>query len=83
MPVITVTGPRQSGKTTLVKNLLPGYNYINLEDIEERSFAMEGSKGFLQTACYFLHNKNYTVLCIFPRNAFIILMLTVRIGQIY
>lgn len=30
-PVITVTGPRQSGKTTLVREIFPDYNYVNLE----------------------------------------------------
>jgi hypothetical protein len=29
MPVIVVTGPRQSGKTTLVKSLFPKYVYLN------------------------------------------------------
>lgn len=32
-PVVTITGPRQSGKTTLCKNLFPIYNYVNFEDI--------------------------------------------------
>lgn len=50
MPAVTVTGPRQSGKTTLVKNLLPGYKYINLEDLEIRAFALDDPKGFLKTA---------------------------------
>lgn len=30
--VVTVTGPRQSGKTTLCKMVFPGYHYVNLED---------------------------------------------------
>ena len=38
-PVVTVTGPRQSGKTTLVKSLFPGYAYVNLEDPVERDYA--------------------------------------------
>ena len=50
MPAVTVTGPRQSGKTTLVKNLLPDYKYINLEDLEIRAFATDDPKGFLKTA---------------------------------
>ncbi|NOY97300.1 MAG: ATP-binding protein [Chlorobi bacterium] len=50
MPAVTITGPRQSGKTTLVKNLLPGYKYINLEDLEIRAFALDDPKGFLKTA---------------------------------
>ncbi|WP_099291489.1 ATP-binding protein [Butyricimonas sp. Marseille-P3923] len=35
-PVITITGPRQSGKTTLCKELFPDYHYINLENISTR-----------------------------------------------
>lgn len=31
-PVISVTGPRQSGKSTLVRRLFPQYDYVNLED---------------------------------------------------
>ncbi len=45
-PVISITGPRQSGKTTLVKDLFQGYNYTNLEDIETREFASSDPKGF-------------------------------------
>lgn len=48
MPVVTLTGPRQSGKSTLVKNLFSDYTYINLEDIEKRNFAKEDPKGFLK-----------------------------------
>ena len=32
-PVVTITGPRQSGKTTLAKVLFPGYRYVNLESL--------------------------------------------------
>lgn len=48
MPVITITGPRQSGKTTLVKQVFPGYTYTNLENPETRQFASENPKLFLQ-----------------------------------
>ena len=48
-PVVAVMGPRQSGKTTLCRNLLPGYRYINLEDISNRTFAQTDPKGFLET----------------------------------
>jgi len=47
MPVIAITGPRQSGKTTLVKNTFPGYPYETLEDLEVREFAKSDPKGFL------------------------------------
>ena len=49
MPVISVTGPRQSGKTTLVKQSFPDYNYVTLENIENRDFAKTDPKGFLNT----------------------------------
>lgn len=48
-PVITITGPRQSGKTTLVKQLFPNYAYVNFEDIEQRNFAQNDPKNFLNS----------------------------------
>lgn len=48
-PIVTVTGPRQSGKTTLVKNALSDWNYVSLEDPDMRSFCIQDCKGFLQT----------------------------------
>ena len=47
-PVITITGPRQSGKTTLVKYVFKDYSYISLEDPDEREFAASDPKGFLR-----------------------------------
>jgi len=47
-PVVTLTGPRQSGKTTLVRALFNTYDYVSLEDPELRSFALEDPRGFLQ-----------------------------------
>lgn len=46
-PVVAVTGPRQSGKTTLVKHLFKNYLYVNLEEIDKRQFASEDPRGFL------------------------------------
>ena len=46
-PVVTLLGPRQSGKTTLCKTLFPAKPYITLEDMDERSFAESDPKGFL------------------------------------
>ena len=46
-PVVTVTGPRQSGKTTLVRATFPRYDYVSLEDPDQRAFAMEDPRGFL------------------------------------
>ena len=46
-PVVTVTGPRQSGKTTLVKNVFPDMKYNSLEDPGTREFAETDPIGFL------------------------------------
>lgn len=46
-PVVTVTGPRQSGKTTLVRALFADKPYVTLEDPIEREFAREDPRGFL------------------------------------
>ncbi len=48
-PIISVTGPRQSGKSTLIKNLFPKYKYINLEDADIREYAEEDPRGFLES----------------------------------
>lgn len=47
-PVIQVTGPRQSGKTTLVRDLFPNYEYKNLENPDERSYAKSDPRAFLK-----------------------------------
>ncbi|MDA3950173.1 MAG: ATP-binding protein [Spirochaeta sp.] len=46
-PVLFVTGPRQSGKTTLLKALLPDYRYVNLEFPDERERVREDIRSFL------------------------------------
>jgi len=46
-PVVTLTGSRQSGKTTLVKKMFPNYEYISLEEPDQRAFAIEDPRGFL------------------------------------
>ena len=46
-PVMTLTGPRQSGKTTLAKALFPSKPYVTLEDPDVRRFAMGDPRGFL------------------------------------
>ena len=46
-PVITVTGPRQSGKTTMLKQIFPHLHYYSLEDLDTRSFAMDDPIRFL------------------------------------
>ena len=46
VPVITLLGPRQAGKTTLVKELFPNYTYVNLEDLATRELAQKDYIGF-------------------------------------
>ena len=46
-PVVTLTGPRQSGKTTLVKAVFSSHQYVSLEDPDQRNFALEDPRGFL------------------------------------
>ncbi len=46
-PVVTIVGPRQSGKTTVVKQLFPNKPYITLEDLDERELADNDPRGFL------------------------------------
>ena len=48
-PFVTVTGPRQSGKTTLCRTALPKLAYVNLESPDHRQFAEEDPKRFLAT----------------------------------
>ena len=46
-PVLTVTGPRQSGKTTLCRAVFPDHGYINLEALDRREFARQDPRGLL------------------------------------
>lgn len=46
-PIVSVNGPRQSGKSTLLRNIFPDYEYINLEDVNIRSRALEDPVGFI------------------------------------
>lgn len=47
-PVVAVTGPRQSGKTTLVRKVLPDWRYVTLEDFDMRMSATDDPRGFLR-----------------------------------
>jgi len=46
-PVVSLTGPRQSGKTTRVREAFPRHPYASLEVPDQREFAQEDPKGFL------------------------------------
>lgn len=47
-PVVTIEGPRQSGKTTLAKMAFPDYTYANLEDTATRRLAEKDPRGFIE-----------------------------------
>ncbi|WP_212746421.1 ATP-binding protein [Limnobacter alexandrii] len=46
-PVVAITGPRQSGKTTLTRQLFAHKPYVSLESPDQREFAIEDPKRFL------------------------------------
>lgn len=46
-PVVAITGPRQSGKTTLTRQLFAHKPYVSLENPDQRQFASEDPKRFL------------------------------------
>lgn len=48
-PIVTLMGPRQSGKSTLLKATFPHYEYVSVEDPDIRLFASEDPRGFLAT----------------------------------
>lgn len=55
-PIVTLVGVRQCGKSTLLKNQLPDWEYVSLEDPDIRQFAEDDPRGFL---------KEYSNCCIF------------------
>lgn len=46
-PAITLTGPRQSGKSTLVRETFPDYRYVSLENEDTRAIALDDPRAFL------------------------------------
>jgi len=47
-PILAITGPRQSGKTTVMKQVFPDYTYISLENPDTRLFAEKDPRQFLK-----------------------------------
>lgn len=47
-PILSLTGPRQSGKTTLLKEIFPDYQYFNLERLDYREIITTDPMGFLK-----------------------------------
>lgn len=54
--VITIMGPRQSGKTTLVRQVLPHFDYVNLEDPATRQIISQDPRAFFEK-----HSKNLII----------------------
>ena len=48
-PILTLTGCRQCGKSTLLKHCFPDYRYVSLEDHDVREFALQDPRGFLES----------------------------------
>lgn len=46
-PILVLTGPRQSGKTTFLRTQFPAYTYVNLENLDLRNYALNDPNGFL------------------------------------
>lgn len=46
-PVVTLTGPRQSGKTTLCRAVFPDHPYVSLEALDLQAYARDDPRGFL------------------------------------
>lgn len=56
-PIVTILGPRQSGKTTLSKNTFKNHKYISFEDYDQREFATTDPRKFLN-----LHKNEYGLI---------------------
>ena len=48
-PVVVLTGPRQTGKTTLLKTVFSSFNYVSFDDPNRRSFAEKDPESFLDS----------------------------------
>lgn len=55
-PAVTLTGCRQCGKSTLLKHLLPDYDYVSLEDIDIRQMAKDDPRHFIS-----VYNQNVII----------------------
>jgi len=47
-PIVVILGPRQSGKTTIAKHIFKKYDYVSMEDYDQRIRAIEDPRGFLE-----------------------------------
>ncbi len=51
-PIISLTGPRQAGKTTLLSKLFEGYRYVTFEALDTRDYALNNTREFLEEYNY-------------------------------
>jgi uncharacterized protein len=51
-PIVSLTGPRQAGKTTILKEMFPDYTYLSLEDPDTREQAQQDPRSFLKKYAY-------------------------------
>ena len=49
VPIVAIIGPRQSGKSTLAKEVFKNHTYLDMQDAELFEFATTDPKGFLNT----------------------------------
>lgn len=56
-PAISIIGPRQSGKSTLCKQIFPDHSYVDMQDLDNLQFALSDPKGFLQA-----NTNNYGIV---------------------
>jgi uncharacterized protein len=49
VPIVAVIGPRQSGKSTLIKKMFPDYTYVDMQDAQAYEFAKSDPKGFFES----------------------------------
>ena len=56
-PILAISGPRQSGKTTMLRDSFPEYEYLSMEDVDARNFLANDPKGFFER-----YNKYYFFL---------------------
>lgn len=65
-PIVSLTGPRQSGKTTLLRNEFPDYSYVLLEDPDVRAFV----RMILVRFCHFMRTTLYSMRFSVYQNSF-------------
>ncbi|OGN59743.1 MAG: hypothetical protein A3F40_03950 [Chlamydiae bacterium RIFCSPHIGHO2_12_FULL_27_8] len=75
-PVVTLLGPRQSGKTTLVKAAFPNKPYVNMEDSENRSLAILDPKSFM------LSYPDWAILDEVQRTSNLLSYIQVRVDEV-